>query len=132
MKDKVTCFEDLRIWQLAQELAVKTYLLADNNEFIKKDFSLKDQLKSSAISISDNIAEGFGYNNNPDYYKFLRIAKGSCSELVNKLLFLEKINYVTGEEIISMITDVKSLGAQIGSLLIKVKTKIMQSKKKPL
>ena len=75
MANKIISFEDLIVWQKAQELAVKIYQLAESNKFIKNDFTLKDQLKRSAISISDNIAEGFEYNNNPDFYRFLRIAK---------------------------------------------------------
>jgi four helix bundle protein len=130
MKDKITCFEDLRIWQLAQELAVKTYLLADKNELIRKDYSLSDQLKRSAISISDNIAEGFGYNNNSDYYKYLRIAKGSCSELHNKLIFIKKLTYASGEDLNQMIETAKSIGSQIGSLLVKVKAAIIASRRK--
>lgn len=61
MANKIVSFEDLIIWQKAQELAAKIYQLADTNKFIVKDFTLKDQLKSASISISDNIAEGFEY-----------------------------------------------------------------------
>ena len=75
MAKKIISFEDLIIWEKAQQLAVKIYQLADTNKFIVKDFTLKDQLKSSSISISDNIAEGFEYNNNPDFHRFLRISK---------------------------------------------------------
>ncbi len=75
MTAKIISFEDLIIWQKAQDLAVKIYHLADTNKFISKDFSLKDQLKSAAISISDNIAEGFEYNNNPDFHLFFANSK---------------------------------------------------------
>jgi four helix bundle protein len=71
MHKKISSFEDLIIWHKAREIAEKIYRLADENRFIQKDFSLKDQLKSAALSISDNIAEGFEYNNNPDFYRFL-------------------------------------------------------------
>ena len=50
MANKIASFEDLIIWQKAQELAVKIYDLADSNKFIVKDFTLKDQLKSASIS----------------------------------------------------------------------------------
>ncbi|MEJ5996123.1 four helix bundle protein [Pedobacter sp. Du54] len=35
-------------------------------EPLKSDFGLKDQFRRAATSMSDNIAEGFEYNNNPD------------------------------------------------------------------
>lgn len=91
MQSKIPSFEDLIIWQKAQELAQKVYRLADENRFIRGDVKLKDQLKSASISISDNIAEGFEYNNNADFHRFLRIAKGSCGETRNKILFVRKM-----------------------------------------
>ena len=130
MANKIISFEDLIVWQKAQELAVKSYQLAESNKFIKNDFTLKDQLKRSAISISDNIAEGFEYNNNPDFYRFLRIAKGSCSELRNKILFIKRLKNI--EEIIGndLNREATMLGRQLGELLKKVKLK-MASEKKP-
>ncbi len=130
MANKIISFEDLIVWQIAQELAVKIYQLAESNKFIKNDFTLKDQLKRSAISISDNIAEGFEYNNNPDFYRFLRIAKGSCGELRNKILFIKRLKNI--EEIIGndLNREATMLGRQLGELLKKVKLK-MASEKKP-
>jgi four helix bundle protein len=124
MATKITSFEDLIIWQKAQELAVKVYNLADKNKFIEKDFKLKDQLKSASISISDNIAEGFEYNNNPDFNRFLRIAKGSCGETRNKVLFARRMNYIEESEAAILNEEAKQLGKQIGELIKKVKIKI--------
>ena len=72
-------FEELEIWKKAQAYAVIIYKLCDNN----------DKIKRAALSISNNIAEGFEYNNNNDFYRFLRIAKGSCGEVKNCLIFSE-------------------------------------------
>ena len=129
MANKITSFEDLIIWQKAQELAVKIYQLADSNKFIVKDFTLKDQLKSASISISDNIAEGFEYNNNPDFHRFLRIAKGSCGEIRNKILFVKRLKYIDETTGISLTDEARQLGRQIGELIKKVKQKIGDERK---
>jgi four helix bundle protein len=129
MQSKIASFEDLIIWQKAQELARKIYKLADENKFIKRDFKLKDQLKSASISISDNIAEGFEYNNNADFYKFLRIAKGSCGETRNKILFVRKMEYIDNITANTLNEEAKQLGKQIGELMRKVKDKIDVTKK---
>lgn len=129
MASKITSFEDLIIWQKAQELAEKIYSITDTNQFIKKDFSLKDQLRSAALSISDNIAEGFEYNNNPDFYRFLRIAKGSCGEIRNKILFIVRMNFIDKKIAGELNQDAKLLGQQIGELIKKVKTKIATTRK---
>ena len=51
-------FEDLRIWQDAQNIALQIYSLFKDN----KDFGFRDQIQRAAISISNNIAEGIEYN----------------------------------------------------------------------
>jgi four helix bundle protein len=121
MAKKITCFEDLIIWQKAQDVAVKIYRLAEENDFIRKDFSLKDQFKSAAISISDNIAEGFEYNNDPDFYRFLRMSKGSCGEIRNKIHFVRQLEFITDIAAQALIIEVSILGRQIGELMKKVK-----------
>lgn len=128
MANKITCFEDLVIWQKAQEIAEKVYKLADSNSFIQKDLSLKNQLKSASLSISDNIAEGFDYNNNPDFYKFLRIAKGSCGETRNKLLFIKRMEYIDESTAKKLSEETNILGRQIGELMKKVKNRIQSEK----
>ena len=129
MANKIASFEDLIIWQKAQELAVKIYDLADSNKFIVKDFTLKDQLKSASISNSDNIAEGFEYNNNPDFHRFLRISKGSCGETRNKVLFVKRLKYIDESTGNSLNAEAKLLAQQIGELIKKVKQKITEDKK---
>ena len=81
----ISSFEDLEIWKKAQELATIIYELCEINQKIARDFSFKDQIKRAALSISNNIAEGFEYSNNADFHRFLRIAKGSCGEVRNCL-----------------------------------------------
>jgi len=131
MNAKITCFEDLIVWQKAQELAEKIYNLAESNKVIKNDFSLKDQLRSAALSISDNIAEGFEYNNNPDFYRFLRMAKGSCGEIRNKVRFINRMKFIDDCEGVVLCEDSKLLSSQIGELMKKVKTKITEEKARP-
>jgi four helix bundle protein len=128
MSTKITCFEDLIIWQKAQELAEKIYILAESNKFIQKDFSLKDQLRSAALSISDNISEGFEYNNNPDFYRFLRMAKGSCGEIRNKVRFIRRLKFINETEGTVLCDESRSLSSQIGELMKKVKTRITEEK----
>jgi four helix bundle protein len=128
MANKIKCFEDLIIWQKAQDMAVKIYKLVEQTDFIKKDFSLKDQFKTAVLSISDNIAEGFEYNNNPDFYRFLRISKGSCGEIRNKIHFIKRLEFISVEAAMELITEAELLGNQIGELMKKVKQKIKSSK----
>jgi len=117
----INSFEDLAIWQNAQELGVQVFDLSLKNLPISKDYSFKDQIKRAVLSISNNIAEGFEYNNNNDFVRYLRIAKGSCGEVRNCLIFAIKINYASEESLEPLIIQTKTLGSQIGKLLIYLK-----------
>ena len=128
MNKKITSFEDLIIWQKAQNLAVDIYRLVDSNKFIVRDHSLKDQLKRAAMSVSDNIAEGFEYNNAPDFHRYLRISKGSCGEIRNKILFIERLSYIDQDTSKILLADCTLLSAQIGQLIKKVKQKMATAK----
>lgn len=70
-------FEDLRMWQEAQDLAVIIYSGFSNH----RDFGFKDQITRASISISNNIAEGFERQSNADFKRFLHFALASNSEI---------------------------------------------------
>jgi four helix bundle protein len=124
----INSFEGLNIWKQAQELGAMVYRLCDTNQKISKDFSFKDQIKRAVLSISNNIAEGFEYNNNADFHRFLRIAKGSCGEVRNCLLFSIKIEYTKLDEVEKEIELSISLSKQIGQLMKYLREKISQKK----
>lgn len=77
---KIETFEDLEIWNKAVDLYVEVYSKCENSS-LKNDFSAKDQLKRATLSISNNIAEGFEYENNLQFMRFLRYSKGSAGEV---------------------------------------------------
>ena len=80
----ITKFEDIEAWQLARGLAGQVYGITRNGE-LARDFGLRDQLQRSAVSIMANIAEGFGRRGRQEFIQFLRIARGSCSEVESHL-----------------------------------------------
>ncbi|HEY8782933.1 MAG TPA: four helix bundle protein [Mucilaginibacter sp.] len=86
---KIERFEDLEIWKIANSIAVDIYFLCDK-EPLRSYWGMKDQIRRAACSMSDNITEGFEYNNNPDFIRFLNYAKGSSGEFRNKLTILNK------------------------------------------
>ena len=86
-------FEDLEIWKEAVKIAVEIYKLTSRDK-LEKDFSSKDQLRRAAISISNNIAEGFEYNNNKVFCKFITYAKASAGELRSNLFVLKEAQLV--------------------------------------
>lgn len=90
---KIEKFEDIKAWQLAKELMKMIYEETDKKKF-SKDFTLKDQIRRSAISIMANIAEGFERNSNKEFTQFLFIARGSAGEVRSHLYAAFELGYL--------------------------------------
>jgi four helix bundle protein len=85
-------FEDLPVWNTAIELAIGVYMLTSKPEFDKR-FSLKDQLERAAVSVSNNIAEGFERGTNNELLAFLYISRGSAGESRSILCLLDRLHW---------------------------------------
>lgn len=77
-------FEELEVWQLARELSFKIFKLTEVG-VVAKDFRFRDQIRSAAGSVMDNIAEGFERSGQFEFVNFLSIAKGSCGEVRSQI-----------------------------------------------
>lgn len=113
---KFKSFEDLDIWKISIDLAKDTYLLTSKAPF-RSDFGLKDQIQRSVVSISSNIVEGFEKNNNNEFIRFLKIAKGSLGEARSQLRIAYEIHYIAKPEFDSFNEKLVSLGYQIGGFV---------------
>ena len=93
MGRKIERFEDLEVWQKAMQVAVDIYRATSIRE-LKGDFWATGQIRGAAMSISSNIAEGFEYNNNKEFIRFLKYAKGSAGEARSQLYVLRSLGFV--------------------------------------
>ena len=93
---KVTRFEDLEIWQLTRELYKFVFKRTLEEPFCR-DFKLRDQIRASSGSVSDNIAEGFDRGGNKEFIQFLFFAKGSCGETRNQSYRAFDSDYISQE-----------------------------------
>ncbi len=87
-------FEDIIACQKAKDLAKEIYLVFGPI----KDFGFRDQITRAAISISNNIAEGFDRGSNADFCRFLYFSLGSCSEVRSMLYIAEELGYISLEK----------------------------------
>ena len=78
-------FEELRIWQDARVFVNSIYDLTENI----KDYGFKDQIQRAAVSVMNNIAEGFDYGSDTMFIKYLDISKASCGEVKSMLYLAE-------------------------------------------
>jgi four helix bundle protein len=97
MGEKIKNFTDLVAWKEAHKLAVMIYKLTDNFP-TKEQYSLVDQMRRSAVSISSNIAEGFSRHGKSEKIQFYYISKGSLTELQNQILIAKDVGYIRQED----------------------------------
>ncbi|CAB1078648.1 hypothetical protein D1AOALGA4SA_6384 [Olavius algarvensis Delta 1 endosymbiont] len=94
---RIEKFEDIEAWQLARALTRKVYTLTKKTEFAR-DYGLKGQIQDAAGSTMHNIAEGFDSESNPEFVRFLRYAKRSCTEVQSELYVALDQKYIASNE----------------------------------
>jgi four helix bundle protein len=109
-------FQNLQVWKLAKELAVKIYKLTSTPEFAK-DFGLKDQIQRSAVSIPSNIAEGDELETDKQSVRHFYIAKGSAAELLTQIIIRQEIGYICISDADHMINDCRIISVMLTKLI---------------
>lgn len=99
-------FEDLPVWQSASSLAVRTFALGEKPS-LRHHRSLRDQIERAALSVSNNIAEGFERGTTSELLAFLYIARGSSGEVRSMLSVMDRMTAFS--DLKAEISDLKSL-----------------------
>jgi four helix bundle protein len=94
----VASFEELKCWKAARELVTLVYKLSNTGQ-LARDFEVKDQLRRAALSVMNNIAEGFGRGTPKEFARFLDIAHASGTEVKSITYVLEDLNYLPIDDI---------------------------------
>ncbi len=93
---KIKSFTDLITWQKAHQLVLSVYVVTKS--FPKEEiYSLVDQMRRCAISITSNIAEGFSRKSFKEKVQFYYMSLGSSTELQNQLLVSRDVGYISNE-----------------------------------
>jgi four helix bundle protein len=108
---KIKRFEEIQSWQKARKLANKIYDLTDQGDF-SRDFELRNQIRKSSGSSMHNIAEDFDASSDPEFIRFLKIARRSASEVQSQLYLALDRGYISEEDLqntYELATEVKKL-----------------------
>jgi four helix bundle protein len=90
-------FEDLEAWQAARELTNEAYRLC-RREPLSRDFGLCDQFRRAAVSVMNNIAEGWETLHVAEKRQFYNWARRSCGEVRSMSYVLFDNQFVTSDE----------------------------------
>jgi four helix bundle protein len=106
--------ETLDVWKRSSRLSVNVYKYFTDS----KDYSFKDQITRSSLSIPSNIAEGFEKESDKEKARYLEISKGSSAELITQIYIGIEIEYIDKQiglnwvkelnEILRMLTGLKN------------------------
>ena len=109
-------YKTVETWQMAMELADAVY---DAAKLLPKEelFQLSAQLRSSALSIPSNIAEGKGRGTDRDYRSFVIRARGSMFELETQIEFARRRKFFDDKIADSLLAQSAQLGRKIGALI---------------
>ena len=106
-------FKDLIVWQKSFQMVSVVYQITKN--FPKDEiYGLSQQMRRCAVSISSNVAEGYGRQYSKEYKQFLSIAYGSVCELETQYLLSIDLGFVQHEE------KLEGLLKEVGSMLYRM------------
>jgi len=92
---KLYGYKKLIAWQKADDLALMIHTLTI--QWGPGYYRLADQMRSAAVSVKSNIAEGYCRVSLGDYIRFCDIARGSLGELGSQIQDCERWKLVAGE-----------------------------------
>lgn len=112
-------YKELDVWKASRSLVADVYNLT--REFPQSEqFGLTSQIRRAAVSISANIAEGYGRKTPGAYAQFLRTAKGSVNELETLILLSQDLGFVNDQEL--LLCAIAKVGSMLTNLIAKIES----------
>ena len=120
-QQKIKNFTDLFVWQKGHKLVLNIYKITD--KFPKEEkYGLSDQIKRASVSITSNIAEGFGRDGLNDKAHFYTIALGSVYEIQNQLIIARDLKYINTNECSVLLDECVEISKMISVLIKKIRS----------
>lgn len=121
MKETIKEFTDLHAWQECHQLVIMVYIIT--RSFSKEEvFGLVSQMRRAVISITSNIAEGFGRQGYKEKIQFYYVAHGSLTELKNQIIAAKDIKYLNTDNFNKLMNQINVSHRLLQGLITKSKT----------
>ena len=104
--------EKLDVWRRSCRLSVNVYKYFKNS----RDYSFKDQITRSALSIPSNIAEGFEKDSSKEKIRYIEVAKDSAAELITQIYIGIEIDYIEKNIGLAWVKEVNELLSMLSGL----------------
>ena len=116
------------MWKDARDICHFIFEMSNIVPF-SKDFELRNQIRSSAGSIMDNIAEGFERDGRKEFIQFLSIAKGSCGETRSQCYRAFDFNYISKETFEILLEKTTNLSKKLAKFIQYLKSSEIKGQK---
>ena len=97
LRRPVRGFTDLEVWKAAGEMRHHIYMLARELPDYEK-FGVASQLRRAAVSVTANLAEGYGRFGYQENAQFCRQARGSIYELRDHMITCMDESFISKDE----------------------------------
>ena len=101
-------FEDLEVYKAARKVRGRVYKLATLLPEQEK-YALAQQMRRAAVSLTSNIAEGYGRHHRQEGTQFCRQSRGSLYELVDQVGVCVDEGYAKAEHVQDLRKDMVEL-----------------------
>lgn len=111
----VTTYRDLKVWQVAMDLAEQCYRAT---RCFPRDelFGLTSQIRRAAASIPANIAEGHGRTHTKEFLNHLSMARGSLMELETHLLLSQRVGILATQAADPLLAQADQISRMLSGL----------------
>lgn len=94
---KINDFTDLNTWKVGHDLVLSVYEISKKFPASEK-FNLTSQIQRSSVSVTSNIAEGFGRKSYKEKTQFYYLSHGSLTETKNLIIIAKDLKYINQSE----------------------------------
>jgi four helix bundle protein len=113
-------FKQLAVWKRAYNLAIAVYRATGSFPLAER-FGLASQLRRATVSVASNIAEGCGRQGDAELARFLRLARGSISEVECQLLLARDLGFILREAWLPLNTEAQEISRMLNGLVISLR-----------
>ncbi len=117
----IQSYEDLEIYKRSYQVALTVHNMTREFPDIEK-YEMGSQLRIAAVSVSANIAEGYGKKASvAEFKRFLEISQGSSNEVKVYISMAYDLGYISKERQELLINEYTEIGKMINVMIKKWK-----------
>jgi len=125
----MSSYRDLNVWKEGMALAERIYAVTAAFP-VEERYGIVQQMRRAAVSITSNIAEGYGRQTSRQRYNFLENALGSVFELETQIELSSRLRFLSTEDAMQLADTIRGIGRGLTALMRYVKSEAQDEKKR--